>query len=218
MSSGASMPRLDRRFDVVRQLGAGGGKELDAVVVERIVRRADHDARREPQRARQVGDAGRGQRPAKIDVDARGREARLERSFQHVAGDARVLADQDAGPVAARWPPPRDARRRPRQRAPGRLAQLQHELGRDRRFAHAAAHAVGAEIFAFHRPVQPVFDWHATPSTHRRVSRTSCTRTMAAPRATAANAAATLAAARSFTSRPVIPPSIDLRDRPASTG
>ena len=36
---------LDRGFDVVRQLGSRGGKELDAVVVERIVRRADHDAR-----------------------------------------------------------------------------------------------------------------------------------------------------------------------------
>ena len=50
------------------------------------------------------------------------------------------------------------------------------------------------------------------------VSRTSWTRTTAAPRATAASAAATLAAIRSPTGRPVSAPSIDLRDRPASTG
>ena len=73
------------------------GEELDAVVVVRIVRRADHDARRQAQRARQVRDRRRGQRPGQIDVDAGGGEAGLQRGLEQVAGDPRVLADQHGG-------------------------------------------------------------------------------------------------------------------------
>jgi hypothetical protein len=134
---------LDRALGRVRELLAARGEELDAVVVVGIVRRADHDAGGQPQRARQVRDARRRQRAAQRDVDARGREARLERGLEQVARDARVLADEH------RRTPGRPARIRG-ERAPGRPAELHHELGRDRRLADAAAHAVGAEVLALH--------------------------------------------------------------------
>ncbi len=103
---------FDRLLDRVRKLGARLGKELDPVVVERIVRRADHDPRGEAQRARQVGDRGRGERSGQVDVDARRGESRLQRRLQHVPGDPRVLADEHGGAHAV-------ARRyRPRARAP----------------------------------------------------------------------------------------------------
>ena len=89
-------------LDGVGQLGAAAGEELDAVVVERIVRRADHDAGRQPQRARQIRDRRRRQRSAQIDVDARGGKSGLERRLEQVARDARVLADQHAGRSPAR--------------------------------------------------------------------------------------------------------------------
>ena len=50
------------------------------------------------------------------------------------------------------------------------------------------------------------------------MAETSCTRTIDAPRATAASAAARLAASRSSVARPVISPSDFLRDKPTSTG
>ena len=79
--------------------------------------------RLEAQRARQVGDAGRRQRAGQQHVDAGRGEARLERRLDHVAGDARVLADQH-----------RRARARPAlQHAADGMAQAQHEVGRDRR-------------------------------------------------------------------------------------
>ena len=93
---------LDRVLDAVGKLGARLREELDPVVVEGIVRGADHDAGGKAQRARQVRDRRRGQRPGQIDVDAGGGQPRLQRRFQQIAGDARVLADQHR----------RDARRR----------------------------------------------------------------------------------------------------------
>ena len=76
---------LDRVLDLVGKLGAQGGKEFDAVVLERVVRRADDDARGKAQRARQVRDRGRGQRAGEIDVDAGRREAGFERRLEKVS-------------------------------------------------------------------------------------------------------------------------------------
>src|SRR5438105_5985300 len=204
---------LDFRFDGVRQLGAGRRKKLDAVVVERIMRSADHDARGEAQRARQIGDSRGGQRAAQIDIDARGGESGLERSLEQIAGDSRVLADQYAGPLAA----PRAVRRG--QRTSGRPAELQDDLGGDRRLAHATANAVGTEIVSLRHDVA------SFPSSIARqtfsastVSLTSWTRTIDAPCATAESAAARLAASLSSDGRPVNAPSVDLRERPATTG
>ncbi len=204
-------------FDVVRQLRAGRGEELDAVVVERIVRRADDDAGRQPQRTRQVGDRGRRQRSGQIDVDAGRRQAGLQRRLEQVARDARVLADQHARRLAL-------ARAFTRgEHASGRVAELQHQLGRDRRLADASANAVGAEITSGSHPLPCSVNARIVASRIARrraigpsarstrprrstarqtasastVSRTSCTRNSNAPRATAASIAARLAARRS---------------------
>ena len=207
---------FDRVLDAVRKLRARLREEFDPVVVERVVRCADHDAGGKAQRSREVRDRRRGQRPGQIDVDPRGGQPRFQGRFQQIAGDARVLADQHAGPdaVAGRIGGEHEAR------GP---AELQHELGRDWGFAHTPANAIGAEITSRHRFNQIRFH-HAPRSTASHtfnastVARTSCTRTMAAPRATALNAAARLAGIRSSTPRPVICPSEALRDRPATTG
>src|SRR5579862_58026 len=215
---------FDRELDVVGELRAARRKELDAVVVERIVRRADDNARRQPKRARQIGDRGRGQRATQVHVDAGGRQARLQRRFEQIAGNARVLANEHCGALAAR------AIGR-RQRAARRPAKLQDQVGRDRGFADAPANAVGAEVVALppslaaHRVVsdrrpryfQGAIAFHAAIAS--TVSRTSCTRSKRAPRTAAASATAMLPARRSPTScRPVIAAIVDLRDAPTSTG
>ncbi len=135
---------LDRFLDVVTQLGTRRGEELDAVVVEWIVRCADHDACRQPQRTSQVGDARRGQRAAQIDVDAGGREARLQRGLEEVPRNAGVLADQHARPVTA------SGVLDGHQRAPRRPAKLHHQIRRDRRLADTTPNSVGTEVFALH--------------------------------------------------------------------
>ena len=195
---------LDRMLDGVGQLGTRGGEELDAVVFERIVRCADDDACRESQRARQIRDRGRGQRPGEIHVDAGGGEPRLQRRFHQVARNARVLADQHRRRLA------HAIRELRREDAPSGVAEPQNQLGRYRRFADTTTHAIRTKVFLA-QIARHIFS-------ASMVSRTSCTRTIAAPRATAANAAAILPAMRSPTSRPVSAPIVDLRDSPASTG
>ena len=132
---------LDFQLDFVGQLDAAFSKKLDAVVGIAVVRGGNHHARRQPQRARQIGDAGRGQWAGLDYVHARRGEARHQRRFQHIAGNARVLADNYRRPALAVVF---------YQHAPGGIAQFQHEIGGNRKFAHLAAHAVGAEIFFSH--------------------------------------------------------------------
>src|SRR5689334_10209995 len=198
--------RLDLALDRVRELHAVGGEELDAVVVVRIVRGRDHHARREAQRAREERDRRCGHRSHQQRVDACRREPGFERGLEHVARDARVLADEDRGTRAVRR---RDVCAR--EDLAGGVAELQDEIGRDGRLAHAAANAVGAEEFAGHFRARRTF----IAST---VSLTSWTRTSFAPFCTARRAAATLPARRSSTARPVISPMVRLRERPATTG
>jgi hypothetical protein len=134
---------LDLGFHGVGQLEAVAREELDAVVRVGIVRGADYHARLQAQCARQVSHARRGQRAAQQHIDARGGESRLECRLDHVAGDARVLADQHAGPV-------RLGPLAPREHLAGGVAEAQHEVRRHRRLAHGAPHSVGAEVLARH--------------------------------------------------------------------
>ena len=229
---------LDRVLDLVGKLRPRGGKELDAVVVEGVVRRADDDARGKAQRPRQVRHCGCGQGAREIDVDAGGREPGFERRLEKISGNARVLADEHRRRIAGL------ALRFVHQHASRGVAEPEHQLGRNRLLTHAAAHTVGTEIaFLRHVTAHLIQPAHPTlrsrrkneeavpssghrpaPSTARQtlsastVSRTSCTRTIAAPRATAESAAAMLPAVRSPTSRPVSAPMVDLRDRPTATG
>ena len=127
---------LDGEFDRVGQFGALPGEELDAVVVEGIVGGADDDAGLGAQGARQIGDGRRGHGSEQADVDAGGGDAGFQRRFEHVTRNARVLADKN--PVAAVADAAEHLARGP--------TELQHEVGSDRRRAHPAADAVGAEI------------------------------------------------------------------------
>ena len=88
--------RLDAVFSLVGQLEAVRAEQLDAVVLERIVRCGDHDADIGAQAAGQHGNRRRGQRTDDGDVHAGGDEARRQRRFDQIAGQARVLADQHA--------------------------------------------------------------------------------------------------------------------------
>lgn len=207
---------LDGGLDVVGQLHAMGGEELDAVVLVRIVRGADHDTGGQAQRARQVGHGRRRDGPGQQHVDTGGRQAGFQGGFQHVAGNAGVLADHDLGPVAAA--PAGVLAMFARQHPAGGIAQTQREGGVDHRAADFAAHAVGTKIFALtHVGTAPCSAACHTFSAST-VAATSCTRTMAAPRATHASAAATLPARRSPTGLPVAAPIMDLRETPTSRG
>ncbi len=144
---------FDRQFDVVGELLARGGKEFDAVVVMRIMGCADHDACIRAQAAGQVCDRRRRHRPEQADIRASRDQPRLERRLEHVAGNARVLADHDRGMAMGAG-----------QHAPDRATEFQHELGRDRPFADPAANAVGSKVlarahvgwFCLLQPIRPI--------------------------------------------------------------
>ena len=86
---------LDLVLNRIRQLEALAVEQLDAVVLGRVVRRRDDDAAVAVQLAHQKRDGGRrddaGQERRAAHRHDAGRHGRL----QHVAGQARVLADED---------------------------------------------------------------------------------------------------------------------------
>ena len=130
--------RFDLCLDVVGQLGALPREELDAVVVIGIVRGTDDDAGLGMEGAREVGDRRRRHRPKQHHIGTGGHQPGLQGRLEHVAGNARVLADQHpANALTAK----RNAR------CP---AQLEHELGSDGELANPTANAVGTEILSRH--------------------------------------------------------------------
>ena len=138
--------RVEHGFDLllpgVRQLLAAGREKLDAVVTEGVVRRADHHSQIQPQRPREVSHARGGQRAGEQDVDAGRCEACFQRRLDHVAGDARVFADQYRRLALMA--------RLALEHLPHRMAQAQHEVGRDRWLSHRATNPVGTEIGSAH--------------------------------------------------------------------
>ncbi len=129
--------RLDCDFRFVRELVAVRSEQLDAVVGIMVVAGGDHHAKIGAQAAGEHGDAGRRQRAEQHHVHALGGEARGQRRFQHVAGEAGVLADDDevaARPVAAEI-------------AGGGHAQPHRHFRRDAAGVGDAADAIGAEDF-----------------------------------------------------------------------
>ena len=126
---------LDAALGLVIELEAFAREKLDAVVLKRIVRRRDDHAGVGAHAARQERDAGRRQRSDQPDVNAHRADARGHRGLEHVAGEARVLADQDAA-MAAAW-----ILENVRERA----AEPHRGFGGDRLGVGDAAHAVGAE-------------------------------------------------------------------------
>ena len=130
---------LDLLLDLVGELVAVRAEQLDAVVVVGIVRGRDHHAEVGAHRARQHRDARRRDRAGQQHVHADRGEAGRQRVLDHVAGQARVLADQHAVAVVAVL-----------EDEPDRLADLQREFRRDDAVG-PAANAVGAEILASHQ-------------------------------------------------------------------
>jgi hypothetical protein len=129
---------FDGEFGLVRQLVAVGSEQLDAVVLIGVVRGGDHHAKISAQAAREHGDAGRRQRAEQDDVHPLGGEAGRERGFQHVAGQAGILADDDKVPARVGFA----------EMGGGRHAEAHRHFGRDRPGVGRAANAVRAENLA----------------------------------------------------------------------
>ena len=104
--AGGSQPILDLTLHLVGQLGAPGCKQLDPVVLRRVVRGGDDGSHRGPRGCGQVADATAGQHANVDRVDPHGMEPGLERRREHLAGSPGVPADYDraAPKVGARGP------------------------------------------------------------------------------------------------------------------
>ena len=142
--SSASISSSISLLDVVGELEAVGAEQLDAVVVERIVRGRDHHAEIGAHGAREHADRRRRDRAGEQDVHADRGEAGDQRGLDHVAGEPGILADEHAVAMVAA------AKDQPR-----RLPDLERQLRRDHAVG-AAANAVGAEILANHVSPDPV--------------------------------------------------------------
>ncbi len=128
---------LDPDLGLVRELPAVAREELDPVVLERVVRGADHRARVAAHVDGEEGEPGGRDRADLQHVDPHRAQAGCERVLEHVAGQARVLADQHArraGTVRAEL-------EHERQRA----SELEHDLAGHRVDVRAPANPVGAE-------------------------------------------------------------------------
>jgi hypothetical protein len=137
---GAGEARLDPRLDLVGQLVAVRPEQLDAVVLERVVRGGDDHAKIGLERAGQHGDGRRRQGAEQDHVHAHGHEPGGQRRLQHVAGQPGVLADHDPVQMAAA-----------RELRAGRQRDPERGFRGHRLEVRRAADAVGAEEPARHR-------------------------------------------------------------------
>ena len=128
-------------LDLVGELVAVGPEQLDAVVVERIVRCRDHHAEIGAHRTREHGDCRRRHRPELQHVHADRGEARDQRGLDHVAGQTGVLADDNPMAIVAGA-----AKHHARC-----LSNLERQFGRDHAIG-TAANSVGSEILTRHHP------------------------------------------------------------------
>ena len=140
---------LDLLLDLIVELVAVVPEKFDAVVFVRIVRGGKHDARIRAERARDIGDAWRRQRPDQQHIHAERGNAGDERVLQHVTGEPRVFAEHDFRPGAGRVL----ARIELGENMRGGAAQLQRRLRRDRLDVRHAADAVRSKNFLLLRHV-----------------------------------------------------------------
>ena len=132
---------FDFSLDLVGEFEAVGAKQLDAIVGVRIVRGRDHHADIRAHGARQHGHRRRRHRAEQQNIHAHRGEAADHGIFNHVARQARVLADDHAMAMVAAL-----------EGEPGRLPHLHGEFRRDQAIG-LTANAVGAKIFTSHRAV-----------------------------------------------------------------
>lgn len=130
------------RFQVVREFEAVRAEDLQAIVFVRIMRSGQHDAGAAAHGLGQMRDRRRRHRSDQEDVHPTRDQSAGQGGLEHIAGDASVLADDDAivvGPAGAQ--DPRD-----------RLAYAQGNFRRNRIFVSSSANAVRSEEFGRHGP------------------------------------------------------------------
>ncbi len=134
---------LDQRLDLhlvgIGELVAVRAEQLDAVIIIRIVAGRDHDAQVRAHRGGEHGDGGRGNGAELDHVHADAGESGNQRILDHVAREARVLADHDAVAMMAA-----------QEMAAGGHADAHRHLGGHGSLVGAAANAVRAEIAPAH--------------------------------------------------------------------
>ncbi len=188
---------LDFQLDGIGQLGAFRRKEFDAIVVVRVVGRADHNPRLRMEGAGEVGDRRCGHRPQHRHIDTGGHQPRLQRGLEHITGDPGILADNEFAAAGTGKHPARGP------------AQLEDKFRIDGSLPHAAPNTIGAEIVSRHCLFLCCFSFLLVPMTPGQapitysricrastVSATSWQRTRAAPRSAAITASDRLAARR----------------------
>ena len=129
---------LDLLFDVVGQLEALRAEQLDAVVLEQVMRGGNHHAEIGAHRLGQHRHRRRRHRAEQQHVHADRGEAGHHRVFDHVAGKPGILADDDAMAMVAAL-----------KHQSGRLPDLERQFRRDQTVG-AAPDPVRPEIFAAH--------------------------------------------------------------------
>ena len=85
---------LDGQFNLIRQLVAPRGEELDAVIIVGVMRGTDDDARGGAQGAGQIGDGRSRHGAEEPDIDARRRQPRLQGGLEHITRDASIFTNQ----------------------------------------------------------------------------------------------------------------------------
>ena len=113
---------LDATFELLGELLAAAREDLDAVVLERVVRGRDHGAERDVAGAGEVGDGRRRQNAGGDDGGARSWAPVRELAFDPRARLARVASDQQACGSGGRIEHAHDARRRAGARSRGPAA------------------------------------------------------------------------------------------------
>ena len=131
--------RFNRRFPVVRQFCALGAEEFNAIIRKRVVAGANHHAQRSTLRPRQIRHTRSRQRPQQHDIHARRVKTAFQRTFQHIARNARIFADQH-----------RRTRFRLLQHTPHRVRQTQHKIRRNGILPYRSANAIGSKVFSGH--------------------------------------------------------------------
>ena len=84
---------FDFVFDFIGKLEAVGVEDLDSVVVGGVVGSGDHDSAVRAHGADEVGDGGGRERSDFQNIHAHAEHAARQRGFEHVSGNAGVLAD-----------------------------------------------------------------------------------------------------------------------------
>ena len=155
--------RLDLGFHIVRKLEPVGTEQLDAVVLVQVVRGRDHHAKVRAHGAGEHGDRWRGNGAEQQHIHANRGKACHHRIFDHVARQARVLADDHAMAMVATL-----------EHEASRLADLEREFGRNDAI-RATANSICPEQLPLHgthpaleRPLRiPTIAWErAWPHHH----------------------------------------------------